>query len=65
MKKNCLNQKMARKGNKMKKTLLVLGLLSLFITSSHAGMGTWKWNHTGNSSTLQWCSYCWNGKFGN
>ena len=34
-------------------------------TSSHAGMGTWKWNHTGNSSTLQWCSYCWNGKFGN
>jgi len=55
---------MARKGNKMKKTILVLGLLSLFITSSHAGMGTWKWNHTGNSSTLQWCSHCWNGKFG-
>ncbi len=47
----------------MKKLGILAALLVMTASSANAGMGTWKWNHSGNSSTLQWCSYCWNGKY--
>jgi len=49
----------------MKKISMMVALITMLATSANAGMGTWKWVHNGNSSTLQYCGSCWNGKFGN
>jgi len=45
----------------MKKIAMVIGILSVLATSANAGYGTYQWKSVGNTSTLQYCSYCWNG----
>ena len=49
----------------MKKIAMMVALITMLATSANAGMGTWQWVSAGNTQTLQWCSMCWNGKFGN
>ena len=53
--------KQLTKGNTMKKIAMVIGILSVLATSANAGYGTYQWKSIGNTSTLQYCSYCWNG----
>jgi len=45
----------------MKKFGLLIALLVMTASSANAGYGTWQWKQSGNTSTLQYCSYCWNG----
>ena len=46
----------------MKKFGILIALLVMTASNANAGWGTYIWKHNGNSSTLQYCSYCWNGE---